>query len=136
MTCLPIMYVITVDGDKSEPDYTGVTKRITATGAQYQIVGPLAEAIKSRADEIERLRRERDEARTALATAQAALEAQKNAIFQPLPGTTNRKRRQLGHDADGTPLNIIEPYCPDCFIDGRSGYTFCVCDKQPGEAKP
>ncbi len=63
MTCLPVMYVITVDGDKSETDYTGVTKRITATGAQYQIVGPLAEAIKSSADEIERLRKERDEAR-------------------------------------------------------------------------
>jgi hypothetical protein len=46
MTCFPVMYVITVDGDKSDPDYTGVTKRITATGAQYQIVGPLAEALK------------------------------------------------------------------------------------------
>jgi hypothetical protein len=81
------------------------------------------------ADEIERLR-------AALATAQAALEAQKNAIFQPLPGTTNRKRRRLGRDFDGKSLKIIEPYCPNCFIDGRSGYTFCVCGKQPGEAKP
>lgn len=51
-------------------------------------------------------------------------------------GRAQPKRRRLGHDADGTPLNIIEPYCPNCFIDGRSGYTFCVCGKKPGEATP
>ena len=46
MTNLPTMYVITIDGDKSDADYTGVSKRITLTGAEYKIVGPLAEALR------------------------------------------------------------------------------------------
>jgi hypothetical protein len=41
------------------------------------------------------------------------------------------KRRKLGRDADGTPLNIIEPHCGQCAIDPRDGETWCVCGKPP-----
>jgi hypothetical protein len=58
------------------------------------------------------------------------------AIRELMKDRTPPKRRRLGHDADGTPLNIIEPHCGQCVIDPRDGETWCVCGKQPGEAKP
>ena len=51
MTDLQMMYVVRIDGDDSDPDYTGVTKIATATGYEWRIVGPLAEALKHREDE-------------------------------------------------------------------------------------
>ena len=44
MTDIPLMYVVTCDGDTSDADYLGVSKSLTATGSQYRIVGPLAKA--------------------------------------------------------------------------------------------
>jgi len=40
------MYVVKVDGDTTDADYTGVSKRTTATGAEYKIVGVLAEILR------------------------------------------------------------------------------------------
>lgn len=37
--------------------------------------------------------------------------------------------RKLGHDADGKPLNIIEPWCGQCRIGEND--TYCGCGKQP-----
>lgn len=54
MTTLPTMYVFTVEGDTTDADYTGVTKRVTATGAEYRIVGPLAEVLKKLDDNLTR----------------------------------------------------------------------------------
>jgi hypothetical protein len=47
---LPVLYVVNVEGDTGDADYTGVTKRITARGAEYRIVGALAEALKRSED--------------------------------------------------------------------------------------
>jgi hypothetical protein len=33
---LPVLYVVNVEGDTGDADYTGVTKRITARGAEYR----------------------------------------------------------------------------------------------------
>ncbi len=49
---------------------------------------------------------------------------------------TPPKRRKLGHDINGKSLKIIEPHCGQCVIDPRDGETWCVCGKQPGEARP
>jgi hypothetical protein len=46
MANLPTMYVIFVDGDTSGSKYTGVSKRTTAKGAEYKIVGVLAEILR------------------------------------------------------------------------------------------
>jgi hypothetical protein len=52
MSKLPTMFVVTVEGDHSDDDYTGVTKRITSTGAEYRIVGPLADALRRHDDSL------------------------------------------------------------------------------------
>lgn len=38
-------FVFEVEGDKSDADYLGVSKTLTATGAIYHVQGPLAKAI-------------------------------------------------------------------------------------------
>jgi hypothetical protein len=105
MTDYPTTYVVTVDGDTSDPDYTGVTKRITATGAQYQIVGPLAAAIKSSADEIERLR-------AALATARR--DALEEALKLADPGEK--------------PCDCIRCYC-DNLGDAEAMASWCAANQ-------
>lgn len=50
MSDLPTMYVVRIDGDDSDPDYTGVSKIATATGYEWRIVGPLAEALRRTED--------------------------------------------------------------------------------------
>ena len=52
MVDIPVMYVVFVEGDTSEPDYIGVTKSITPIGAEYRIVGPLANAMKKAEDNL------------------------------------------------------------------------------------
>ena len=53
MSELPTIFVVTVEGDHSDDDYTGVTKRITSTGAEYRIVGPLADALRRHDDNLD-----------------------------------------------------------------------------------
>ena len=47
MSDLAVVYVIRVDGDTSDADNLFVSKRITATGAEYSLSGPLAKAIEA-----------------------------------------------------------------------------------------
>jgi hypothetical protein len=47
MSELPIMYVLDIDGDTTDADYIGVSKKITATGARYTIVGPIAQHLSA-----------------------------------------------------------------------------------------
>ena len=53
MSEFPTMFVVTVEGNHSDDDYTGVTKRITSTGAEYRIVGPLADALRRHDDNLD-----------------------------------------------------------------------------------
>ena len=46
----PNVFCVVVEGDSSDDDYTGVTKRVTPTGAEYRIVGPLADALRRHDD--------------------------------------------------------------------------------------
>lgn len=59
----PNVFCVVVEGDSSDDDYTGVTKRVTPTGAEYRIVGPLAAAIARALDEAkaEGKRKEREQ---------------------------------------------------------------------------
>lgn len=47
MTDFETVYVIRIDGDTTDADYTGVSKTITATGAEWRVAGPLAKALKN-----------------------------------------------------------------------------------------
>ena len=47
MADLAVVYVVRVDGDTSDADNLFVSKRITGTGAEYRLTGPLAKAIEA-----------------------------------------------------------------------------------------
>ena len=49
----PNVFCVVVEGDSSDDDYTGVTKRVTPTGAEYRIVGPLADALRRHDDSLD-----------------------------------------------------------------------------------
>lgn len=72
-----------LDGDTSDPKVHGVYKRITATGMEWRVVGPLAKAIHAMLAEAIH---ERDEARAELADLKRKITEDWVSVSGDMPG--------------------------------------------------